>query len=120
MPGAWPQPGRCGADDLLRRKVDDTTHAAVDDLLRRLRRPRPAGSGAIPAEPAGRSAGAEADGVRGAAPAGSGWVAADPAYRLPSRRLAGPRAGRDHRDRELRSEEHTSELQSLRHLVCRP
>jgi hypothetical protein len=41
-------------------------------------------------------------GVSGAALAGSVLVvAADPAHRLPSRRLAGPRAGRYHRDRAL-------------------
>src|SRR5947199_6319769 len=35
------------------------------------------------------------------------------------RRVANDRAGRSPRKRRQRSEEHTSELQSLRHLVCR-
>src|SRR5258705_6045299 len=33
--------------------------------------------------------------------------------------VIGPAAGEDERTRQDRSEEHTSELQSLRHLVCR-
>src|SRR5262249_29073865 len=51
--------------------------------------------------PGSRPPGRIAAGVRGAAPAGSALVAADPADWLPSRRLAGPRAGRDRRYREL-------------------
>src|SRR5258705_1133559 len=40
--------------------------------------------------------------------------------RLPRRPAGAHRGHRDHRDQHVhRSEEHTSELQSLRHLVCR-
>src|SRR5205814_8538204 len=43
-----------------------------------------------------------------------------PAGRGPRRRRAGRPAAGGHRQRAVhRSEEHTSELQSLRHLVCR-
>src|SRR2546422_8678793 len=40
-------------------------------------------------------------------------------YRLQAERAVGSGAGQDDPDRPLRSEEHTSELQSRLHLVCR-
>src|SRR2546425_6295613 len=44
---------------------------------------------------------------------------ADAEGRQDSRRLRGRSGGRLHAVREVRSEEHTSELQSLAYLVCR-
>src|SRR5262245_65629201 len=51
-------------------------------------------------------------------PGGVGGGGAVPGVRGCGKELAGS-AAREDRDGQLRSEEHTSELQSLRHLVCR-